>query len=151
MIRNYLLSDCDWTQMPDADIDTDTKAMWTKYRAKLRSLPQDNDGKDADEVQFPINPIAYKVWESKVDLNNQKLNEGKVYLETDGQFGTFDSTTYSEYARRIVLTIASNYKVKNPDVIFTPANYKDYEKPSEEIKTKEDLDKLLAQIQANNV
>ena len=151
MIRNYLLSDCDWTQMPDADIDTDTKAMWTKYRAKLRSLPQDNDGKDADEVQFPINPIAYKVWESKVDLNNQKLNEGKAYLETDGQFGTFDSTTYSEYARRIVLTIASNYKVKNPDVIFTPANYEVYETPSEEIKSKEDLDKLLAQIQENNV
>ena len=49
------------------------------------------------------------------------------------------------------MTIASNYKVKNPDVIFTPANYKDYETPSEEIKSKEDLDKLLAQIQANNV
>ena len=29
MIRNYLLSDCDWTQMPDAEIDADTKAQWT--------------------------------------------------------------------------------------------------------------------------
>jgi len=151
MIRNYLLADCDWTQMPDADIDADTKAMWTKYRAKLRSLPQDNDGKDADEVKFPFNPIMYKAWESRVDLNNQKLNEGKVYLETDGQFGTFDTTTYSEYAKRIVLTIASNYKIKNPDFIVAPANYKDYEKPSEEIQSKEDLDRLLAQIKENNV
>ena len=43
MIRNFLLSDCDWTQMPDAAIDSDTKALWTKYRTKLRSLPQDHD------------------------------------------------------------------------------------------------------------
>ena len=34
MIRNFLLTDSDWTQMPDAVLDADTKAMWTKYRAK---------------------------------------------------------------------------------------------------------------------
>ena len=127
MIRNFLLTDSDWTQMPDAVVDTDTKAMWTKYRAKLRSLPHDNDCKDADEVNFPFNPVMYNVWESRVDLNNQKLNEGKAYLETDGQFGTFDTTTYNEYAKRIVLTIASNYKIKNPDFIVAPANYEVYE------------------------
>ena len=46
----------------------------------------------------------------------------KHILETDDQFGKFDTNTYGEYARRIVLTIASNYKLKNPDVIFAPAN-----------------------------
>ena len=117
----------------------------------MRDLPADHDGKDADEVKFPFNPIMYKAWESRVDLNDQKLNEGKAYLETDGQFGAFDATTYGEYARRIVLTIASNYKIKNPDVIFAPANYQEYEKPSDELKTKDDLDALLAQIKANNV
>ena len=43
MIRNFLLSDCDWTQMPDAVLSTELKAQWTTYRTKLRSLPQDYD------------------------------------------------------------------------------------------------------------
>ena len=29
MIRNFLLQDCDWTQMPDADLSADLKAQWT--------------------------------------------------------------------------------------------------------------------------
>ena len=151
MIRNYLLSDCDWTQMPDAALDADTKAMWTKYRQKLRDLPADHDGQDADDVKFPFNPIMYKIWESKVDLNNEKINEG-AYLETDAQFGTFDTSTYGEYARRIVLTIASNYKVKNPDVIFAPSPY--VEPTVDEfnaVTTQDELNALLTRIKENNV
>lgn len=149
MIRNYLLSDCDWTQMPDAALDADTKALWTTYRQKLRDLPADHDGQDADDVKFPFNPIMYKAWESKVDLNNEKLNEGIAYLTTSSQFGTFDTSTYGEYARRIVLTIASNYKIKNPDVIFKPAPYTEEEAAS--ISTEDELNALLAKIKANNV
>ena len=51
MIRNFLLGDCDWTQMPDADLTDELKAQWTAYRAKLRSIPQDYDGQDADDVR----------------------------------------------------------------------------------------------------
>jgi len=153
MIRNFLLSDCDWTQVPDAAIDSDTKALWTKYRTKLRSLPQDHDGKDADEVQFPYNPVMYKKWLTIVDADNKKVNEGKEYLETEDQFGTFHSNTYSEYARRIILTIASNYKIKNPDIIFAPAKNLTY--PSQEeimkVETQDELDRLLEQIKENNV
>ena len=46
--------------MPDAEIDDELKAQWTTYRSKLRSLPQDFDGQDADDVKFPINPNTYK-------------------------------------------------------------------------------------------
>jgi len=148
MIRNYLLADCDWTQMPDAAIDADTKAMWTKYRTKLRSLPQDYDGKEADDVLFPYNPIMYNKWITIVDVENNKVNEGKAYLETEDQFGKFETNTYSEYARRIILTIASNYKIKNPDVIWAPAALKGID---DAVKTQEDLDRLLAQIKENNV
>ena len=151
MIRNYLLADCDWTQMPDADIDADTKAMWTKYRAKLRSLPQDYDGQDADDVKFPMNPQYYKIWIDQVDVNNNKVNEGE-YLETDFQFGKFDKSTYNEYAKRIVMTIASNYKIKNPDEIFSSKPVLLENVPDEEYPTTQsELDALLEKIKNNNV
>ena len=146
MIRNYLLADCDWTQMPDAAIDADTKAMWTKYRTKLRSLPQDYDGQDADDVKFPINPLMYATFISLKDVNGDDMNAGKAYLDTIDQFGSFTAATYGEYAKRIVMTIASNYKIKNPDVIFAPANISD-----QYVETQDELDALLKKIQENNV
>jgi len=135
--------------MPDAVVDADTKAMWTKYRAKLRSLPQDYDGQDADDVKFPMNPLYYKIWIDRVDVNNNKVNEGE-YLETEFQFGRFDKNTYGEYARRIVMTIASNYKIKNPDEIFSTKEILSLEE-SEYPSTQAELDALLEKIKNNNV
>lgn len=146
MIRNYLLSDSDWTQMPDAVLSSDLKTQWTTYRSKLRSLPQDYDGQDADDVKFPINPPLYAIWSTKVGLDNVKMNEGKAYLQTDDQFGAFTENTYSEYTKRIVMTIASNYKIKNPDVIFAPANYID-----QHPDTEAEINDLLEKIKNNNV
>ena len=146
MIRNYLLSDSDWTQMPDAVLSSDLKTQWTAYRSKLRSLPQDYDGQDADDVKFPINPPLYAIWSTKVGLDNVKMNEGKAYLQTDDQFGSFTANTYSEYTKRIVMTIASNYKIKNPDVIFAPANYID-----QHPDTEAEINDLLEKIKNNNV
>ena len=146
MIRNYLLTDCDWTQMPDAVLSSELKTQWTEYRTKLRSLPQDYDGQDADDVKFPINPPLYAIWVTKVDSNNIKLNEGKAYLQTDDQFGTFTANTYGEYAKRIVMTIASNYKIKNPDIIFAPADY-----INEHPTTEDEINDLLEKIKNNNV
>ena len=146
MIRNFLLSDCDWTQMPDAPIEATLKAQWTAYRQKLREIPQDYDGQDADDVKFPINPPLYAIWSTKVGLDNVKMNEGKAYLQTDDQFGSFTANTYSEYTKRIVMTIASNYKIKNPDVIFAPANYID-----QHPDTEAEINDLLEKIKNNNV
>ena len=81
-------------------------------------------------------------------MENNKVNEGKEYLETEDQFGKFETNTYSEYARRIILTIASNYKLKNPDIIWAPAALKGRD---DAVKTQDDLDRLLAQIKENNV
>ena len=146
MIRNFLLGDCDWTQMPDAVLSTELKAQWTTYRAKLRSLPQDYDGQDADDVKFPINPLMYATFISLKDVNGDDMNAGKAYLDTIDQFGSFTAATYGEYAKRIVMTIASNYKIKNPDVIFAPANISD-----QYVETQDELDALLKKIQENNV
>ena len=146
MIRNFLLGDCDWTQMPDAVLSTELKAQWTTYRTKLRSLPQDYDGQDADDVKFPINPIMYATFITLKDAEGNDLNAGKAYLDTIDQFGSFTASTYGEYAKRIVMTIASNYKIKNPDVIFAPANISD-----QYVETQDELDALLKKIQENNV
>ena len=146
MIRNFLLADCDWTQMPDADIDADLKAQWTAYRTKLRQLPQDYDGQDADEVRFPINPVMYARFLTKRGDNDELVNEGKEYLATSDQFGIFSATTYGEYAKRIVMTIASNYKVKNPDVIFKPANF-----TQNFTNDQDELEALLRAVQESNV
>tara|TARA_A100001201_G_scaffold143670_1_gene146609 strand:+ start:1787 stop:2629 length:843 start_codon:yes stop_codon:yes gene_type:complete len=146
MIRNFLLADCDWTQMPDAAIDADLKAQWTAYRTKLRQLPQDYDGQDADEVRFPINPVMYARFLTKRGDNDELVNEGKEYLATSDQFGIFSATTYGEYAKRIVMTIASNYKVKNPDVIFKPANF-----TQNFTNDQDELEALLRAVQESNV
>ena len=37
--RNMMLSDTDWTQMPDVPITTEKKAEWGLYRQALRDLP----------------------------------------------------------------------------------------------------------------
>ena len=98
---------------------------------------------------FPMNPLYYKIWIDRVDVNNNKVNEGE-YLETEFQFGKFDKNTYGEYARRIVMTIASNYKIKNPDEIFSTGKILSLEE-SEYPSTQEELDALLEKIKNNNV
>jgi hypothetical protein len=49
--RNYLLSICDWTQLPD--VPDATQALWRSYRQALRDLPQQVDPFIAD---WPIAP-----------------------------------------------------------------------------------------------
>ena len=38
--RNVLLSDCDWTQLPDANVNAD---LWKAYRNKLKLIPDQKD------------------------------------------------------------------------------------------------------------
>ena len=39
MQRNMLLTQSDWTQMPDSALSDDDKAAWAAYRTLLRDLP----------------------------------------------------------------------------------------------------------------
>ena len=58
----------------------------------------------------------------------------------------FTASTYGEYAKRIVMTIASNYKIKNPDVIFKPANF-----TQNFTEDQDELEALLRAVQESNV
>ena len=37
--RNKLLSESDWTQLPDSPLSTEKKAEWATYRQALRDMP----------------------------------------------------------------------------------------------------------------
>jgi hypothetical protein len=54
-VRNQLLKDCDWTQLPDSNVD---KQLWADYRQQLRDLPilYTVDGIENATFDFPIPP-----------------------------------------------------------------------------------------------
>tara|TARA_R100000231_G_scaffold88131_1_gene66773 strand:- start:284 stop:586 length:303 start_codon:yes stop_codon:yes gene_type:complete len=56
--RNFLLQECDWTDLPNAVLTDQKKSEWKSYRTKLRDL---TDGLDTVEkvkaVEFPTKPL----------------------------------------------------------------------------------------------
>lgn len=49
--RTVLLTECDWTQLPDSSVD---KQAWANYRQELRDLPSSN--KNPFLIVWPIPP-----------------------------------------------------------------------------------------------
>lgn len=39
-IRNGLLRDCDWTQLPDSPLSAEVRAAWAAYRQALRDITE---------------------------------------------------------------------------------------------------------------
>jgi hypothetical protein len=50
--RNKLLSDCDWTQLPDAPVDA---AAWVVYRQALRDVTNQNN---PFNIEWPVLPLT---------------------------------------------------------------------------------------------
>lgn len=46
-IRDQLLKDSDWTQLPDVSLSDEDKFKWTEYRKSLRNIPQVYDNVDS--------------------------------------------------------------------------------------------------------
>ena len=53
--RNWLLSLCDWTQLPDAPITEVKKAEWTEYRVQLRDIPETYQ--TVSSIVWPSKPV----------------------------------------------------------------------------------------------
>ena len=51
--RNGLLSNSDWTQLPDAPVNRD---LWASYRTLLRGLPQQSEF--PDNITWPMEPSS---------------------------------------------------------------------------------------------
>jgi len=54
--RNQLLSDSDWTQMPDSPLTDEAKALWVTYRTALRDLPDHADWPNLTDADWPTAP-----------------------------------------------------------------------------------------------
>ena len=53
--RNQLLSESDWTQLPDNVLSAEKKAAWAAYRGELRNLPETYP--DAAVIVWPQPPV----------------------------------------------------------------------------------------------
>ena len=57
LVRNNLLGVCDWTQLPDAPLSTETKNKWAVYRQTLRDLPEVYSAEtELDSIVWPTTP-----------------------------------------------------------------------------------------------
>ncbi len=54
--RNLLLTQCDWTQLPDAPLTTEQKQEWAEYRQALRDVPE--QAGFPENVAWPLVPEA---------------------------------------------------------------------------------------------
>lgn len=52
--RDYMISQTDYTQMPDSPLSDAKKKAWADYRQALRDLPQQYD--NPDDVVWPTKP-----------------------------------------------------------------------------------------------
>ncbi|HIF9513856.1 TPA: tail fiber assembly protein [Photobacterium damselae] len=52
--RDDLISNTDWTQMPDAPLSVEKKTEFTAYRQALRDIPQTYD--NPDDIIWPAKP-----------------------------------------------------------------------------------------------
>jgi len=53
-VRNSVLSQCDWTQMPDSPLTDEQKQAWATYRQALRDLPENTA--DPRNPTWPTKP-----------------------------------------------------------------------------------------------
>jgi hypothetical protein len=54
--RDGRLTRCDWTQIADAPLTTEQKAVWATYRQQLRDLPDDSVWLNTLHATFPPAP-----------------------------------------------------------------------------------------------
>lgn len=52
--RDYLMTNTDYTQMPDNPLSVEKKAEFAAYRQALRDLPASTD--NPDEIVWPVKP-----------------------------------------------------------------------------------------------
>tara|TARA_R110002073_G_C9295923_1_gene566420 strand:+ start:520 stop:828 length:309 start_codon:yes stop_codon:yes gene_type:complete len=54
--RNKLLTESDWTQMPDSALTDEAKALWVTHRTALRDLTAHEDWPNLADADWPTAP-----------------------------------------------------------------------------------------------
>ena len=89
LVRNFLLQDSDWTQLPDSPLEDSEKALWAQYRTYLRQFLTLQEPSTPYDVIFPITPKEY--------LTRQTLDIPAALTEAIGDQGTEADYLTSEY------------------------------------------------------
>lgn len=106
LIRNFLLTDSDWTQMEDNDLSEEEKKQWLKYRAFLRNIPNKSYDLDMSFVKFPITPTKYKALGDTTYL----------YLENkNGHYYNLNNSIVNDLSERIVHYLAISISIGKHD------------------------------------
>ena len=57
-IRNHLLAECDWTDLPNAPLTNEKKSEWQTYRTNLRDITNGlTTVEQVKAVEFPTKPL----------------------------------------------------------------------------------------------
>lgn len=95
LARNFLLDETDWAMVSDCALSAEDKALYTKYRQKLRDLTASTEfSTDVEETKFPISPEFFKKLYSVE-------NPGEEYLETATQFLAMGKHYLKQFRDRI--------------------------------------------------
>ena len=58
-VRDKLLSETDWTQIPDVSLTPETKTAWATYRQALRDMPDTLTVVATDDGQFKLQTLVW--------------------------------------------------------------------------------------------
>lgn len=89
LVRNFLLSESDWTQAGDAPLTEEEKELYRKYRTYLRKLFEVNQVELPYDVRFPITPKEY--------LSRKETDVAALVTEVYGDQGNDTEYLFSEY------------------------------------------------------
>lgn len=89
MVRLFLLQDSDYTQLSDAPLSEEEKALWVQYRHYLRDFMELQNPQSPYDVIFPITPTEY--------LARKEYELSALQLEVYGQQGSDQDYLSSEY------------------------------------------------------
>jgi hypothetical protein len=99
LIRNFLLSDSDWSVSNDSPLAEENKSMWVRYRKELRDLPLKNMQNDpnikVEDIKFPIDPYLFK------SIYSENYPEDG-YLDTPGQYIAISSYYIGTFRERMI-------------------------------------------------
>jgi hypothetical protein len=78
--RTVLLYECDWTQIPDAQISDENKEDWKRYRQDLRDI---TNAQSPDKVVWPPKPSIVKPIPVPVEITSQPPSEEESETSDD--------------------------------------------------------------------
>lgn len=111
LVRQFLLQDSDWAQLPDSPLEESEKALWTQYRVYLRDFLSLQQAETPYDVIFPITPKEYLTRQT-MDIPDSVTeavgDQGRTadYLTSEYHFWKLSSNSLTAMQQRISVYIA---------------------------------------------